>query len=267
VHDLAWARYPETYATADLRMQQRAVPRAVLHAARVIAVSASTARDLVAMLGVPEGKVTVIHLGVSPRFSPNGPLLPKDAFPGADRLRNGYLLYAGGLQPRKNLTRLLEAYSTVRRRIPVPPLVLAGGRSPHAEELAERARQMEIAGAVMFPGHVREDLLPALYRSAALFVYPSLYEGFGLPVLEAMASRTPVVTSDRSGMAEVGGDAALLVDPESVEQLTSALQRLLAEPDLRRALAERGLARSRRFSWHNAAQQTAALYQRVLRDR
>jgi glycosyltransferase involved in cell wall biosynthesis len=126
---------------------------------------------------------------------------------------------------------------------------------------------MEVAEAVVFPGHVGEELLPALYRSATAFVYPSLYEGFGLPVLEAMASGTPAITSCRSGTEEVAGDAALLVDPESIEDLTSALQRLLAEPDLRKALAERGLARSRKFSWHNAARQTAVLYQRVLQDR
>lgn len=271
VHDLAWARYPETYSRADLYMQTHAVPRSVQRAAHVIAVSQSTARDLVQILRVPEEKITAIPLGVSSHFTPDGPSLPADAFPGADRLEAGYVLYAGPLQPRKNLIRLLKAYREAVGRAypcpPVPPLVLAGRRSPHAEEVAETAERLGVAEAVIFAGYVREGLLPALYRGAALFVYPSLYEGFGLPVLEAMASGTPVITSDRSGMAEVAGDAALLVDPENAQQLASALVQLLGDTDLREKMAKRGLARSRAFSWEKTARETAALYQRIARLR
>lgn len=263
VHDLAWRRHPETYAPDDLRMQHRAGYGSVRRAAHVIAVSETTARDLQEMLGVPGGKITVTPLGVSPEFSPEGPGLPADAFPGADRLSAGYVLYAGGLTPRKNLMRLLEAYRQVARETEAPPLVLPGADSPHARELWDRAAELGLQEQVVFAGYVGEALLPALYRGATVFVYPSLYEGFGMAVLEAMASGAPVITSDRGGTAEVAGEAAVLVDPESVEGIADALSRLLREEGLRKALSARGLARSRGYRWELTARETAAVYRRV----
>jgi len=269
VHDLAWRRFPETYGKADLAMQERALTSA-LRAAHVLAVSETTARDL-EVAGIPREQVTVTPLGVSPAFSPDGPRLAADAFPGAERLMSGYLLYGEGLRPRKNLLRLLEAYRALRvgqelSSCPTaaPPLVLAGAITAHARELQARARELGVAEQVMFPGYIAEDLLPVLCRSATAFVYPSLYEGFGLPVLEAMASGVPVVTSSTSATAEVADDAALLVDPQNTGEIASALARLLSDEGLRRDLAQRGLARSRQFTWERTAGGTIDVYGRVL---
>jgi glycosyltransferase involved in cell wall biosynthesis len=262
VHDLAWAHYPESYDPRDLRMQTRAVPPSVHRAAHVIAVSESTARDLQETLKVPAEKISVTPLGVSSRFSPEGPRLAGSAFPGAERLA-GCVLYVGRLQERKNLVRLLDAYAQVRSRRQAPHLVLAGRESPHGRELARKAQELGIAEHVIFAGYVPDDLLPAVYRSATVFVYPSLYEGFGLSVLEAMASGTPVITSDRPSLAEVAGDAGWLVNPENVAELASSIERVLTDGRLRDDLRARGLTRSREFRWERTAQRTAAVYRRI----
>jgi glycosyltransferase involved in cell wall biosynthesis len=262
VHDLAWVRYPETYEPKDLVMQRRAVAGAAARASHIIAVSDSTARDLRQHYPRSGDRVSVIPLGVSPQFSPDGLRLSSAAFPGAERLTRGYVLYAGGLQPRKNLLRLLVAYQKVLAETSAPPLVLAGAVSPHAHELRQAAQRLGIERHVVFPGYVAQDLLPALYRSATVFVYPSLYEGFGLPVLEAMACGVPVVTSNVSALPEVAGEAALLVDPESVERLSWAVSLLLADQALRQTLGQRGLARARQFTWEQTARQTVGVYQR-----
>ena len=264
VHDLAWRKHPETYAPDDLAMQSRAAS-GVRRAAHVIAVSETTARDVMDLLGIPRDKITVTPLAVSAQFSPEGARVPAGAFEGAERLAEGYVLYAGGLAPRKNLVRLLEAYQQVARETQAPPLVLPGADSPHARELRRRAAELGLQDRVIFPGYVEEALLPALYRGATVFVYPSLYEGFGMAVLEAMASGLPVITSDRSGTAEAAADAALLVSPESVEEIASALARLLGDEQLRSDLAARGLRRSKACDWRQTARQTIAAYGRAVR--
>jgi glycosyltransferase involved in cell wall biosynthesis len=201
------------------------------------------------------------------------------------------VLHTGGLHPRKNLSRLLAAYAEVRKRRAAPPLVIAGDMSTRwGGEVVAEAQRLTGAGGevpalrtragaeapalpgfplrdVIFPGHVGDAILPALYRAAAVAVYPSLYEGFGLPILEAMASGAPVITSNRSSMAEVAGDAAVLVDPESVEELAGALGRVLSEERLRQELRTRGLSRSRQFTWERTARETVAVYRRFARGR
>jgi len=289
VHDLAWKRFPETYDPADLRMQEVAL-RCAARAAHIISGSETTARDL-EQAGLPRDRITVIPLGVSPVFSPAGPRLSGDAFPwlrqcpfktpracpersrrvlqgprGAAEAMGGYLLYTGRLRPRKNLSRLIEAYRQVRDQVAAPPLVLSGGLTAHAGELQAQAGRLGLAEHVIFAGYVPDDLLPALYRGATAFVYPSLYEGFALPVLEAMASGVPVVTSSNSATAEVAGEAALLVHPESTAEIASGLVRLLSDQALREDLARRGLARSSRFTWERTARETTGVYRGILRQ-
>jgi len=278
VHDLAWARYPETYELRDLRMQFYAVSGAAVRAAHIITVSESTAHDLQSPQrafrarrpSIPEvaaSKISVTPLGVTSEFSPEGPAPARNAFPEGRILEKGYVLYAGALQPRKNLLRLLAAYAKVRSEMTAPPLVLAGSPSAHGEQLKDAARKLGLERSVVFPGYVPGDQLPALYRGATVFVYPSLYEGFGLPVLEAMACGVPVVTSDVSSMPEVADDAALLVDPESVDRLAWAISVLLLDRDLRSTLIRRGLARSRQFTWEQTARLTVDVYQRLAQKR
>jgi len=263
VHDLAWKRYPETYDPDALRMQTQVVPRSLRRAAHIITVSQNTARDLVETLSVPSDRITPIPLGVSSAFSPDGPPLPADAFSGADRLSNGYLLHlaTGGPHPRKNVGRLLAAYARLKDERPLPPLVIAGDIASHrGRTLVETAASLGLAEDALFPGQVSEALLPALYRRATALVYPSLYEGFGLPVLEAMASGLPVITSNCSSLPEVAGDAALLIDPEDLDDLLAALRRLLDDDSLRQDLITRGLARSRLFTWERTARETERVY-------
>ncbi len=267
VHDLAWARYPDTYDPDDLRMQTQVVPRSVRRAAHVIAVSESTANDLAEVVGVPRETISVIPLGVSSVFRPDGPAAACDIFPGAERLSEGYILHTGGLHLRKNLARLLEAYKMVKEELAAPPLVIAGeaGATP-AKKLRERAEALGVGEDVIFAGYVEESVLADLYRGATVVVYPSLYEGFGLPVLEAMASGAAVITSNRSGTAEVAGGAALLVDPESAEEIAAAISRALTDQALRRDLGALGVSRSQRYRWELTAQRTVGVYRQVLEE-
>ena len=259
VHDLAWQRFPETYSPDDLAMQLRALECAK-RAARVITTSESTARDL-EEAGVPGRAITVTPLGVSEQFSPDGPPLAPDAFPDADRLQQGYLLYVGRLHARKNLTRLLEAYKLLRAAQGVPPLVLAGTGDHYADRLKQGAQHLGLADHVIFTGYFPAHLLPALYRGATLFLYLSLYEGFGLPVLEAMASGLPVVTSNVGGTAEVASDAGMVVNPDKPAEIADAVLLLLGDAGVRASFRERGLIRSRHFTWERTARETVAVYQ------
>jgi glycosyltransferase involved in cell wall biosynthesis len=266
VHDLAWARFPDAYARDDLRMQTKVVPKSVRRAAHVIAVSESTARDVEEVLQTNAEKITAIPLGVSPVFSREGPGLTGDEFPGAERLREGYILHTGGMHPRKNLARLLEAYAALRTEVSAPPLLIASDtRTPWGMATVGQSEAMGLAGAVVFPGQVEEDLLGKLYRSALVTVYPSLYEGFGLPILEAMASGVPVITSNRSSMAEVAGEAAMLVDPEDTDEIAAAMRALMEDAGQRRELACRGVEWSRQFTWERTARETVGVYERVAR--
>jgi len=176
-----------------------------------------------------------------------------------------FVLAVGNLQPRKNLDRLLGAYARLHDRGVVPHgLVLVGQRWYKGEAVAERIRELGIEKDVRLTGYVSDEELVALYNLADIFVYPSLYEGFGLPVLEAMACGTPVVTSNTTSLPEVAGDAAVLVDPRSESEIMNAIERVACDPDYRRELRRRGLAQAAKFSWRRVAEQTAEVYRSVV---
>ena len=260
VHDLAWLHYPEAYDPADLRMQTQVVPRSIRRAAYVIAVSQSTADDISRHFDISKDRIAVTPLGVSAAFSPDGPGI-EDLLPQADKLASGFILHTGGHHPRKNLPRLLQAYAVLKDEMPeAPPLVITGdATSSTVRGLRADAKSLGMLDSLIFPGELDEAIMARLYRSATVAVYPSLYEGFGLPIIEAMASGIPVVTSNRSSMPEVAGDAALLVDPERPDELAAALKRLLSEPDLRAELIAKGISRSHEFTWDRTARQTLEL--------
>jgi len=175
------------------------------------------------------------------------------------------ILYLGTLEPRKNLPRLLEAYALLRRRPGVRHrLVLAGGRGWYYDEIRAAVERLGLRDEVLFPGYVPEEDKPLWYSAADLFVYPSLYEGFGLPPLEAMACGTPVVVSNTSSLPEVVGEAGLCVDPLDPEALARAMLALISDRERHRAYREAGLARARAFTWRTTAARTAALYHAVL---
>jgi glycosyltransferase involved in cell wall biosynthesis len=235
---------------------------AVRRADHLLAISEHTRRDLIDLLGAPPAGVTVTHCGVDPTFR------PLDAAQvAAWRARYGlperFILYVGTLEPRKNVPRLLDAYARLRRRGPVPPLVLVGGRGWRHAAIDARLAALGLGDAVRFLGYVPAAELPLCYNAAGVFVYPSLYEGFGLPPLEALACGTPVVTSNAASLPEAVGDAAVLVDPRDPAALADALAAALADEPLRQRLRAAGLAQARRFSWRRMAEQTLAVYHDV----
>jgi glycosyltransferase involved in cell wall biosynthesis len=265
VHDLSFLHYPEAFVLALRRYLERVVPRSVARADLVLADSAHTRSDIVSLLGVPPDRVHVLYSGVTPGFRP-GPGLGE-----GERLRaryglgdRRYVLSVGTLQPRKNYVRLMRAFAKLKPDVePETQLVIAGGRGWLYQDIFAEAERH--GDRVRILGFVDEADLPALYRNAALFAFPSLYEGFGLPVLEAMACGVPVVCANGSSLPEVAGDAALLVDPFDVDGLAEAMARVLKDPGLRRQMVARGAAQAARFTWARAARQLVGVFEDLQR--
>jgi glycosyltransferase involved in cell wall biosynthesis len=241
---------------------------AVRSADRIIAVSGATRDDLARVLRVPSERMVVIHEAVAPEFAVPPPPAARAAVARRYGIRPPYCLFVGNLEPRKNLARLVEAFARVRRRAKAgddggPQLVLAGTRGWLSGGIFRAVEAHDMAGTIRFTGYVPPADLPALYAGATCFVFPSLYEGFGLPVLEAMAVGTPVVASRVGAIPEVAGDAALLVDAQRPEEIADAIETVLADGGLRAELAARGRARAACFTWERVARQTLAVYEAV----
>jgi glycosyltransferase involved in cell wall biosynthesis len=260
VHDLLWLRLPQ-YFTAPVRAYHRLSVPAVRAAGRVLADSDSTRADVVELLGVPEERVTTVPLAADPRFAPQD--VDRDRLRERFGIERRYVLAVATREPRKNLTALLSAFERLARRVDDCELVLVGGQGWRSAELE---RTLSAVGErVRVCGFVSEEELVSLYAGAACFAFPSLAEGFGLPVLEAMACGAPVVTSDRTSLPEVAGDAALLVDPEDAGALEDALARVLESPELAQRLSRMGLERSALFSWERCAAETVSAYREAAR--
>jgi glycosyltransferase involved in cell wall biosynthesis len=260
VHDLNYLVHPDTHFGLNSLGMRVLVPAAVRRSHRVIVPSEATRRDLVERLGADPAAIDVVPEGVGRAARPGARLGEplREALAGRP-----YVLSVSAKRPHKNLRRLIGALALIPppRR---PRLVLPGYPTPHEAELRERAAALGVAGDVLFLGFVSGDDLEGLYAGAALFAFPSLYEGFGLPVLEAMSRGVPVATSGRASLAEVAGDAALLFDPEDERAIADAMERVLGDPDLARRLRERGRVQAARFSWTAAAEGTVASYRRAL---
>jgi glycosyltransferase involved in cell wall biosynthesis len=264
VHDLTLLRYPELGTPALRRIVARTA-QSVREARRVIADSEATRRDVVELLGVEERKVRAVPLGCDAAFAPGDPDAAGREVARRFGVERPFVLHVGTIEPRKNLERLLSAFGRARAREGLAHvLVLAGAPGWGSAPVERRVAEEGLQDAVRFTGPVSRDGLLALYRAADLFVYPSLYEGFGLPLLEAMACATPVVTSDAASLPEVAGDAALLVDPRDEEALTAAILRGLADEALRARLRDAGPQRARRFSWQRCAAETLRVYDEAL---
>jgi alpha-1,3-rhamnosyl/mannosyltransferase len=262
VHDLTFLRFPEWHPPRRLALMVPELAPAVRRADRIIAPSQSTRDDLVRLLSVDPERVAVVPMGVATSFTPC-PAAALEAGLAPFGLRRGeYLLFMGTIEPRKNLVRLLEAVELVGPKI--GRLVVAGGQGWRDGRIRAAMAGLEAAGRVQRLGYVADDARAVLLSGARAFVFPSLYEGFGLPPLEAMACGAPVVTSNVASLPEVVGDAALLVDPEDVEALAAALDRIWNDDALRARLRERGLLRAAEFSWERTARLTLDVYRSVL---
>ncbi len=261
VHDLSFMRYPECSPPPLLEYLMRSVPRSVRRADLVLADSESTRQDVVELLGIDPARVRTVYAGVEEHFSIMAP--PDEAIRARQRygITRPYILGVGTLQPRKNFTTLIRAYDRLRQEHGIPhQLVIAGGRGWLDAPIYATIDELSLREAVVLAGFVDDADLPALYQGADLFAFPSLYEGFGIPILEAMAGGTPVVTAQASSMPEVAGDAALLVSPLDVDALADAMWRLLDDAALRETLVFRGRQQVVKFSWRHAAEALLAAY-------
>jgi glycosyltransferase involved in cell wall biosynthesis len=264
IHDLNYKLVPDTHFGLRGLGMRVLVPAAARRSHRIIVDAASTRDDLARHLGTPAGKVDVVPLGVSARARAQAA--------GAQALRDKLdlgerpvVLSVSAKRPHKNIARLLDALAGIpRERRPL--LVVPGYPTPYEAELREHAERAGLADDVRWPAWLSEAELEGLYGLAEVAVFPSLYEGFGLPVLEAMARGVPVASSNRSSLPEVAGDAAVLLDPEGTGAIQAAIERLLADPDERERLREAGLKRAARFTWQRTAVLTAASYERTLRS-
>ena len=266
IHDLGFAHHPAAHTPAQRMYHRVFTPLSVHRATKIIAISHATKRDLIAMYDVPAAKIAVVYHGVEPRFKP----LPRAAIaPVLQRygIDQPFLLFVSTVQPRKNVARLIEAFARARRMLGDQPLrlVLAGKRGWLTEQIERRAAEVGVDEHVHFVGYVPDDDLPALLNGALAYVVPSLYEGFGMTVLEAQACGTPVLASNVSSLPEVVGDAGLLVDPLDVVAIANGMVRLVADGGLRTRLRERGLQHARQWTWERTAQQTLAVLEAAAR--
>ena len=261
VHDLTMLRNPEFYdRLIRLRLEQTIRP-AIKKARVLICISDFVRHELQEVFRIPDDRVAVVHHGISPCYFPvpGARQIVRDA----KGINRPFLLFVGQMKLRKNIFRILEAFARLRESGVDIALVLAGRRGHTCEGMDELIARYKLGPHLIELGHVDDALLPPLYSAAEGLVFPSLNEGFGLPVLEAMACGTPVLTSNTSALPEIAGEAALLIDPTSVEAITDGLSRLLTDTCLRSKLIDAGRARSSQFTWNAAAAQTLRAYERV----
>lgn len=264
VHDLSFLIYPQFSVPSMVRYLSAAVPRAVQRAALVLADSEATRHDLHRLLHTPPEKVAVVYPGVSDAFRP----LPLEQCEPVRRrldLPRNFVLFVSTLSPRKNVVRLVEAFARVTQSGDWPDLalVLAGQPGWLYEDIFAAIERLQLGERVQVRGFVDDNDLPAMYNLARVYAYPSIYEGFGLPALEALACGTPLVTAQNSSLPEVVGDAAVLVQAEDVSAIAEAIMRLLGDAALRERLRAAGPQQARQFTWTRAAAQLLACYQRV----
>ena len=261
-YDLIPLRYPAYYSFRERLVFQAAMRLSLQTAQVIISTSRSTANDLQQLYKVHPERLVVVPGAADSGFVPQSTAVVA-ALRSRRHLPDRYVLYLGSNKPHKNLIRLVESWKQVPDQTPEVKLVVAGHWDPRYVEAKERAKALNLDEKVLFAGPIADADLPALYSGAEVFVFPSLYEGFGLPVLEAMACGAPVVCSDTSSLPEVAGDAALMVDPSDVHALSAAITRVLADESLRWEMREKGLARAADFSWKRTAQEMLAVYRRL----
>ncbi len=268
VHDLSFVRAPETASPVLKAYLDQVVPRSVRRADHVLADSQATKDDLIELYGTSPEKITVLLSGVNAQFKPVTDPARRAAVRERYQIPAGcpFIFSVGTVQPRKNYARLAEALAQLGPSHQDVHLVIAGGRGWLESPIYRAIDKLGMGDRVHFTGFADDEDLPILYSDAAVLAYPSLYEGFGFPVLEAMACGTPVVTSTVSSMPEVAGDAALMVDPYDVPALSDALRRLLSDSALRADLITRGFEQASRFTWERSARQLQTIYQQLLDD-
>ncbi|NDJ85644.1 MAG: glycosyltransferase family 4 protein [Chloroflexi bacterium] len=263
VHDLIFKLFPEHHKSLNHIFLNRAMPLFVKRADAIITISLASKRDLVTHYNVPPEKITVVYEAAAPDFAPPTP----EAIARVRQhyqLPENYLLVVGTIEPRKNYSRLVTALMRLRERHIDLKLVVVGRKGWLYDEFFQTIRDLQAEEHVIFPGYVPDDDLPAVYGAATIAVMPSLYEGFGLPVLEAMACGTPVVSSDAASLPELGGEVARYFAPTDLEAMIDTLQSVLDDDTLRQEMSAAGPAQAARFSWDRTAQETLAVYNKLV---
>lgn len=268
IHDLAFEHIPETFNRRSWVQLRLTVRRTVRRAAGLIAPSAFTRDDIVRTYGVPEERITVTPEAAAPRFRFITDEAERARVRDRYKITGDYLLAVGSIQPRKNLVRLIRAYACLCHADTsgkLPALVVVGKQAWLSDETMRAANAANLGDRLRFTGYVPDADLPALYSDALCFVYPSYFEGFGIPPLEAMACGAPVITGDRTSLPEVTGDAGIMVDPFDEEALALALRRVIEDKSLRDLMRARGFAQASRFGWRETARLTLKAYERALK--
>lgn len=264
IYDLSFVRYPQLFRPFN-RWYLSTLTRVSAHRAdAVIAISDSTRRDVISAFGVPEQRVQTVYCGADDVFCPLS-AAQIAAFRAEKNLPEHFIFRLGTLEPRKNVEGVIRAYAAWRQRdTAAPPLIVGGGKGWYYEQVFRLVETLGLTEHVYFPGYLSQNELPLWYNAATMFVYPSYFEGFGLPVLEAMACGTPVITSNVSSLPEVAGEAAIFVSPDDIDGLSIAMQHIITDAALAQSLKEKGLQQAAQFNWAKTAIETASIYRQVL---
>ena len=264
VYDLSSNRFPEAFRPLHRFYLRTFTAHSAKRAKAIITISESTRQDVIRFLDIPAEKVHTIYCGVDPSFQVY-PQAEVEAFKARHRLPEKFILFLGTLEPRKNISGLIKAYAAwCQADLKAPKLIIGGGKGWYYQHLFTLVEQLNLTDRVIFPGYLAQEELPLWYNAATMFVYPSHFEGFGLPVLEAMACGTPVITSTASSLPEVAGQAGVLIEPTDVEGLSAAMAGLFNDTARRQRLAQQGLTQSRTFNWRKTAAETMQVYEQVL---
>jgi len=262
VHDLIGMLFPQNLPPIARFYWSKWLPKSIRWADRILADSEQTRRDIVRLLSIPADQITVIPLGVSPQFHPIQDTVSLQTLRDTYQLPHKFVLFLGTLEPRKGIDTLIKSYSRIADDVS-QDLVIAGKKGWYTESLFDLVQHRKINDRVHFVGYVTDDKLPTLMSAADVFAFPSRYEGFGLPPLEAMACGTPVISTNISSLPEVVGDAGLLVPPDDINALTQALSEVLGSSALRDRLTALGIARAQSFTWETTARKTVAVYEEM----
>jgi glycosyltransferase involved in cell wall biosynthesis len=260
IHDLAHEHFPEFFHPVEALRMKKLVRWSAKRASHIMTISEFSAADIARRFDIPRERITVAHLAASPDFHPRDKAQTQEYLARRYGLTFPFILYVGRIQARKNLPRLVEAYARLRKQGLEAKLVLVGKKDWQSGQLLEKIKELGLEDSVVFPGFVPFEDLPIFYNAAEVFVFPSFFEGFGLPVVESMASGVPTITSIGSSLEEVAGDGALLIDPGDTDSITDALGKVLGDPGLRQDLAVRGLKRSKEFTAGNLAEKALTVY-------
>jgi glycosyltransferase involved in cell wall biosynthesis len=264
IHDLAHEHFPEFFHPVEALRMKKLVRWSAKRASHIMTISEFSATDIARRFDLPRERITVAHLSASLDFHPRDKAQSQEYLAQEYGLAFPFILYVGRIQARKNLPRLVEAYARLRKQGLDTKLVMVGKRDWQSGQLVEKIKELGLENSVIFPGFVPFEDLPLFYNAAEVFIFPSFFEGFGLPVVESMASGVPTITSTGSSLEEVAGDGALLIDPGDTDSIANALGKVLGDSALRQHLAIRGLKRSKEFAAGNLAEKALAVYRSLV---